>query len=112
MIKDGSTFAYKGEPVGDGAWWSTTTYTSTNCILEETNVEKACPTCPTTTVWGILTVEPEREYVEHNHMMYIWNYTEHIGSHRAKWLSTGDPITFATQIPAQATNESVIVRSS
>lgn len=79
MTQDGSTFVYKGEPTGEGAWWATTTYTTTNCVLEETTVEKRCSTCPTTTVWGTLTVEPEREYAEHNHMMYIWNRTEHIG---------------------------------
>jgi len=84
MIKDGNVYSYKADPVGEGSWWTTVTYETMNCVLEETTVEKECNDCHTTTVWGTLAVDPDREFAEHNHIMYIWNNTEHIGDKKCE----------------------------
>lgn len=73
MIRSGEKWTYEAKPEGTGYWWSTTTYTTHNCMVEEITLEKECNDCPILTPFG--PVNSTEGFYSHNHNMVVWKTT-------------------------------------
>ncbi|XP_055351568.1 uncharacterized protein LOC129597891 isoform X2 [Paramacrobiotus metropolitanus] len=73
MVKRGSVWSFTAEPKGEGAWYSTKTYTTYNCELEELTLEQECKTCPIMSIVGEVATDRTVGYAILAHRTVVWN---------------------------------------
>ena len=54
MTKDGNTLNSLQEPVGEGQWMTTQSFTAKNCVTQIITLQKECHNCRVTSPFGII----------------------------------------------------------
>lgn len=70
---DSKTWQYIVDPEGDGKYWDTVEYQTTNCLLKLITLQKKCDdkSCTISTPFGEINGTEENFYI-HNHNTIIW----------------------------------------
>ncbi len=72
MIQSGSTFTFSHEPTGDGHWYSTTEYTTLNCLAETITLSQASPDDPIHSPFGYHNISISNEHFFFNFNTIVW----------------------------------------
>ncbi len=69
MAKDGNTLKSLQEPIGEGQWMTTQSFTAKNCVTQIITLKKECHNCKVILPFGILADSSYDEFAQHNDRM-------------------------------------------
>lgn len=88
MTNVGDRMAFIGEPVGEGAWFSTKEYSLINCMTREVTLTLENQKGDISSSFGILKEQIDEERAKINHNLLVWKYDKDLKNYTSSCRPT------------------------